>query len=59
MNVFGKSLSEYVRFEQLFLWLIGAVGLARLVLSLAGLSNDVVKLFSMTVVVPRPAAAAA
>lgn len=51
MTVFGKSLADYVRFERLILFLILAVGLARLVLSLAGLSNDVVKWFSMTVVV--------
>ena len=51
MTVFGKRLAEYARFEQVMLWLIGAVGLARLVLSLAGLSNDVVKWFSVTVVV--------
>jgi hypothetical protein len=51
MTVFGKSLSEYVRFEQLLLWLILAVGLARLILSLAGLPNSVVVFCSMTVVV--------
>lgn len=51
MTVFGKSLSEYARFERLILWLILAVGLARLVLSLAGLPNSVVKLSSITVVV--------
>lgn len=51
MPVFGKSLSDYVRFERVILWLILAVGLARLLLSLAGLPSDTVKFFSMTVVV--------
>jgi hypothetical protein len=51
MTVFGKSVSQYARFEQLVLWLILAVGLARLVLSLAGLPNATVALFSMTVIV--------
>lgn len=51
MTAFGKSLSEYARFEQVLLWLILAVGLARLVLSLAGLPNGTVAFFSMTVVV--------
>ncbi|HXY39139.1 MAG TPA: hypothetical protein VEQ10_05690 [Vicinamibacteria bacterium] len=50
MKLFGKSLPEYVRFEQAILWLILAVGLARLVLSLAGLPNGTVKFFSITVV---------
>jgi hypothetical protein len=48
--VFGKRLSEYVRFQRVILGLIVVVGLARLLLSLAGVSNDVVKFFSMTVV---------
>jgi hypothetical protein len=50
MTAFGSSLADYVRFERLLLWLILPVGLARLALSLAGLSNDIVKWFSMTVV---------
>ncbi len=50
MTVFAKNLSEYVRFQRVILWLILGVGLARLVLSLAGLPNDIVKLLSMTVV---------
>jgi hypothetical protein len=50
MTVFAKSLSEYVRFQRVILWLILGVGLARLVLSLAGLPNDTVKLLSMTVI---------
>jgi len=48
--IFGKPLSEYVRFQRIILGLILVVGLARLFLSLAGVSNDVVKFFSMTVV---------
>jgi hypothetical protein len=49
MMVFGKRLSEYVRFQRVILGLIVVVGLARLLLSLAGVSNDVVRFFSMTV----------
>lgn len=48
--IFGKRLSEYVRFQRVILGLIVVIGLARLFLSLAGVSNDVVKFFSMTVV---------
>jgi len=51
MTVFGKSLSEYVRFQRVMLWLLLGVGLARLALSLAGLPNSTVRLASMTVVV--------
>ena len=50
MMVFGKKLSEYVRFQRVILGLILVVGLARFFLSIAGVSNDVVKFFSMTVV---------
>jgi hypothetical protein len=49
MMVFGKRLSEYVRFQRVILGLIVVVGLARLLLSLAGVSTDVVRFFSMTV----------
>ena len=48
--IFGKPLSEYIRFQRVILGLIIVVGLARLVLSLAGVSTDVVKFLSMTVV---------
>jgi hypothetical protein len=48
--VFGKSISDYVRFQRVILGLILVVGLARLALSMAGTSNDVVKFISMTVV---------
>ena len=50
MTMLGKSLSEYVRFQRMILGLILAVGLARLLLSLAGVSNDTAKFLSMTVV---------
>lgn len=48
--IFGKKLSEYLRFQRVFLWLILAVGLARLGLSLAGLPNATTKWLSITVV---------
>jgi hypothetical protein len=48
--IFGKPLSEYVRFERVFLILIVVVGLARLFLSLAGMPNSTVKFLSITVV---------
>jgi hypothetical protein len=48
MSLFGKSLSEYVRFQRPILGLILIVALARLSLSLAGVSNSVVKYFSVT-----------
>ena len=41
--IFGKPLSEYVRFERVFLILIVVVGLARLVASLAGMPNTTVR----------------
>jgi hypothetical protein len=50
MRVFGKSLSEYVRLQQVILWQILAVGLVRLVLSLAGRPNSTVAAWSMTVI---------
>jgi len=48
--MFGKRLSEYLRFQRAWLVLIAAVGLARLGLSLAGLPDKTVSLLSMTVV---------
>ena len=48
MNIFGKSLSDYVRFSKLFLVLIAVTGLVRLALSLGGVPNSTVKWFSMT-----------
>lgn len=50
MMIFGKKLSEYVRFQRVILGLILVVGLARLFLSLAGVSNDAVRFVSLTVV---------
>jgi len=48
--MFGKRLSEYIRFQKVWLALIAAVGLARLGLSLAGLPDSTVTFLSMTVV---------
>ena len=48
--MFGKRISEYLRFQKVWLALIAAVGLARLGLSLAGLPDSTVTLLSMTVV---------
>ena len=48
--IFGKPLSEYIRFQRVFLVLIVVVGLARLFLSLAGMPNATVKFLSITVV---------
>jgi hypothetical protein len=49
MMLFGKSLTEYVRFATPILALVAAVGLARLALSLAGVDVAVVKWLSITV----------
>jgi hypothetical protein len=48
--MFGKSLSDYLGFQQVILVAIAAVGLARLGLSLAGLPNAAVAWLSMNVV---------
>ena len=48
MQIFGKSFSEYVRFEKIILWLIVVVGLGRLALSLAGVPNSAAKWLSVT-----------
>ena len=48
--MFGKRLSEYLRFQKVWLALIAAVGLARLGLSLAGLPDRTVMFLSMTAV---------
>ena len=50
MNIFGKSLSDYVRFERGFLILVVVVGIARLALSLLGVPNSTAKFLSLTVV---------
>jgi hypothetical protein len=49
--MFGKRVSEYLAFEKVWLFLIAAVGLIRLGLSLAGLADHTVAWFSMNVVV--------
>ncbi len=49
MTIFGKSLSEYVRFQKAILWFIAIVGLGRLALSLAGIPNATTKLVSVSV----------
>jgi hypothetical protein len=49
MTIFGKSLSEYIRFQGPILGFILLVGIARLALSLGGVSSSVVKYFSITV----------
>jgi hypothetical protein len=48
--MFGKRLSEYLKFQKVWLALIAAVGLARLGLSLAGLPDGAVMFLSMTAV---------
>jgi hypothetical protein len=50
MMIFGKKLSDYVRFQWVILALIVVVGLLRLGLSMSGVANNTVKFFSMTVV---------
>jgi len=49
MKIFGKSLSDYARFERGFLILVLVVGLARLSLSLLGVPNSTVRFLSLTV----------
>jgi len=49
MRIFGKSLSDYVRFERGFLILVLVVGLARLTASLLGVPNSTAKFLSLTV----------
>ncbi len=48
--MFGKNLSQYLRFQEVILIAIAAVGLLRLGLSLAGLPNATVAWLSMNVV---------
>jgi hypothetical protein len=50
-GMFGKRISEYLRFPRVFLVATAAVGLARLLLSLLGLPNPTVAWLSMNVVV--------
>jgi hypothetical protein len=51
MTIFGRRLSEYVAFSKPFLILILAVGIARLALSLGGVSNSLAKWVSITAVI--------
>ena len=51
MSVFGKRVSEYIGFEKVFLFLVAAVGLTRLALSVAGLPDATVRWLSMNVVI--------
>lgn len=48
MTIYGKTVSEYARFQRPILGFILVVGLARLGLSLAGVSTSSVKYFSLT-----------
>ena len=48
--IFGKPYSDYIRFQAPILIALTVVGLARLVLSLAGLPDSTVKFLSMSVV---------
>jgi hypothetical protein len=48
--MFGRSVSQYLGFQKVFLALIVAVGLARLALSLAGLPDASVRWLSMNAV---------
>jgi len=50
MKIFGKTLSEYIRFQKIFLILILVIGLTRLALTLAGVENSVVIWFSLTAI---------
>lgn|SRR5690348_7024954 len=50
MKIFGKSVSDYLKFEKVFLILILVVGIARLGLSMAGVPNSTAKYLSLTVV---------
>jgi small basic protein len=47
--IFGKRLSEYIRFQQGILGLILVVGLAKLAMTLAGMPNSTTKWLSLTV----------
>jgi hypothetical protein len=50
MKIFGKTLSEYIRFQKIFLILILVIGLTRLALTLAGVENSVATWFSLTAI---------
>jgi hypothetical protein len=48
--MFGRPVSEYLRFQKVVLILLAVMGLARLGLSLAGLSDSAVRWLSMNLV---------
>ncbi len=48
--MFGKSVSQYLDFQKVFLVLLAGVGLARLGLSLAGVPDSAARWLSMNVV---------
>ena len=50
MTIFDKTLSQYLNFQRAILLLIMAVGLGRLILSLAGVSNSATRWLSISVV---------
>ena len=50
MTIFGKKLSEYVAFQKAILIVVVVVGLLRLGLSLAGVSDAATRWLSLTVV---------
>jgi hypothetical protein len=47
--IFGKRLSDYIRFQRVILGLILVVGLAKLAMTLAGMPNATTKWLSITV----------
>lgn len=49
--MFGKSFSDYVRFDKVILWLIAIVAFGRLALSLGGVPNSTAKWASVTAVI--------
>ena len=51
MTIFGKSVSEYIGFQKVILWLIVIVGIARLALSLGGVPNASAKWLSITAII--------
>jgi hypothetical protein len=48
--MFGKPISEYLRFQAVFLFLLGLVGVLRLGVSLAGASDHTAAFLSMNVI---------
>jgi hypothetical protein len=50
VRIFGKTLSEYISFQKIFLILILVVGLIKLVLTLAGVENSIVKWLALTAI---------